>query len=203
MSIPMHSPTTLQLWILQSWCTYNSSIKQGKQQQVSISLAREAISMRWWHLRKRSRSLTAKKILQEFNQIIKRQEDCGVRTGLDRKVRWQNGTTEAAAEVGNECRLAKHQLTRRKVHAGKRRVDVPNICTGVLQDAFVKAALAENNSKMSTKTKLKRKVRYIHEELSVTRTKLAQMEIVEEKEKGGDTGSSIVSEYNRILCHAS
>jgi hypothetical protein len=43
---------------------------------------------------------------------------------------------------------------------------------------------------------LKRKVGYIDEELSVTRTKLAQMEIVEEKpeEKGGDSGPSTVSE---------
>ena len=71
---------------------------------------------------------------------------------------------------------------------------MPNICTEILQDAFVKAASAESNSKTSTKTTLKRKVGYIHEELSVTRTKLAQMEIVEEKEKGGDTGSSMVSE---------
>ena len=36
---------------------------------------------------------------------------------------------------------------------------------------------------MNSKTTLKRKVGYIQEELSVTRTKLAQMEISEEKEK--------------------
>ena len=33
------------------------------------------------------------KILREFNNIIKRQEDQGVGTGLERKARWQNGTT--------------------------------------------------------------------------------------------------------------
>jgi hypothetical protein len=37
------------------------------------------------------------KILREFNQILKQQEDRGVGTGLDRKVRWQNGTTQPDA----------------------------------------------------------------------------------------------------------
>ena len=65
------------------------------------------------------------------------------------------------------------------------------------QDAFVKAATAENVSKANSKTTLKRKVGYIQEELSVTRTKLAQMEIAEEKEKKGvdtELSEAMVSE---------
>ena len=43
---------------------------------------------------------------------------------------------------------------------------------------------------------VKRKVGYVNEELSVTRTKLARMEIVEEKEEklGGETTPSIVND---------
>jgi hypothetical protein len=68
--------------------------------------------------------------------------------------------------------------------------------TKFLQDAFVKAASAENISKANPKTTtLKRRVGYINEELSVTRSKLARMEIIEdEKKEGGETTPSIVNE---------
>jgi len=65
--------------------------------------------------------------------------------------------------------------------------------TGIEQDAIVKAASVGKNSKPSMKMTLKRKVGYIDEEVSVTRTKLAQMEIAEAslaREQEGDAGPS-------------
>ena len=42
------------------------------------------------------------------------------------------------------------------------------------------------------KPTLKRKVGYVDEEVSITRSKLAQMEIAEENVKGGDTVSMVI-----------
>jgi hypothetical protein len=69
------------------------------------------------------------------------------------------------------------------------------VLTKSSQDAFVKAASAKNTSKATTKITLKRKVGYIDEEISVTRTKLALMEIEEGKrDERADSGPSTVSE---------
>ncbi len=65
--------------------------------------------------------------------------------------------------------------------------------TGAEQDAFVKSASMEKSSKPRTKS-LKRKVGYIDEEVSATRTKLAQMEIEEAREGERDAGPSARSE---------
>ena len=44
------------------------------------------------------------------------------------------------------------------------------------------------------KPTLKQKVGYVDEKVSITRTKLAQMEIAEENVQGGGTGPSMVAE---------
>jgi hypothetical protein len=51
----------------------------------------------------------------------------------------------------------------------------------------------ENAIKPNTKATLKRKVGYVEEEASVTRTKFAQMEITEESENGGSSTGSAAS----------
>ena len=47
--------------------------------------------------------------------------------------------------------------------------------------------------KPNTKPTLKRKVGYVDEEASVTRTKFAQMEITKESENGGSSTGSVAS----------
>ena len=67
------------------------------------------------------------------------------------------------------------------------------------QDAFVKAISTENMAKpfsMNSKASLKRKVGYVNEEASVTRTKFAQMEITNANENEGASGSSVLVACN-------
>lgn len=56
--------------------------KEGKAEENSMFQKKQQLTER-------------QKILREFNNIIKRQEDQGAGTGLERKARWQNGTTQA------------------------------------------------------------------------------------------------------------
>ena len=51
----------------------------------------------------------------------------------------------------------------------------------------------ENAIKPNTKATLKKKVSYVDEEASVTRTKFAQMKITEESENGGSSTGSVAS----------
>ena len=56
-----------------------------------------------------------------------------------------------------------------------------------------KNMIKTNSTVTDSKATLKRKVGYVDEEASITRTKFAQMEIVKDKENEGGSGSSVAS----------